>query len=200
MNTTDYELTPIIIKKYNHIKHDNPKQQNSNVEREIHMKNNKNINVANDTQNQTELEIQNTLTNKCETIKNTTSQINQVEPKNISTKGKIIHNNNSINKTSQQMRKQNNVLESETLLINEQITDKRTISKPLNNLETNSNKNSTKINSINVKTHKKLNDDIPEESHNKKNNTFNLDLTKYNDNINPITTKNIDETITNTHK
>ena len=55
-----------------------------------------------------------------------------MEPKNITTKDKIIHNNNSINKTSQQMRTQNNVLESETLLINEQTNDKRTISKPLN--------------------------------------------------------------------
>ena len=200
LNTTDYELTPIIVKKYNHIKHDNPKEQNSNVEQEIHMKNNKNINVANDRQNQTEVQIENSLTNKCETIKNTTTQINQVELKNITTKDKIIHNNNSINKTSQQMRTQNNVLESETLLINEQTTDKRTISKPLNNLETNSNKNSTKLNSIDVKTHKKLNNNIPEESHNKKYNTFNLDLTKYNNNINPITTTNIDETITNIHK
>ena len=123
-----------------------------------------------------------------------------MEPKNITTKDKIIHNNNSINKTSQQMRTHNNVLESETLLINEQTTDKRTISKPLNNLETNSNKNSTKLNSIDVKTHKKLNNNIPEESHNKKYNTFNLDLTKYNNNINPITTTNIDKTITNIHK
>ena len=45
------------------------------------MKNNKNINVANDRQNQTEVQIENSLTNKCETIKNTTTQINQVEPK-----------------------------------------------------------------------------------------------------------------------
>ena len=170
------------------------------MEQEIRMKNNKNINVANDRQNQTEVQIENSLTNKCETIKNTTTQINQVEPKNITTKDKIIHNNNSINKTSQQMRTQNNVLESETLLINEQTNDKRTISKPLNNLETNSNKNSTKLNRIDVKTHKKLNNNIPEESHNKKYNTFNLDLTKYNNNINPITTTNIDETITNIHK
>ena len=38
LNTTDYELTPIIVKKYNHIKHDNPKEQNSNMEQEIRMK------------------------------------------------------------------------------------------------------------------------------------------------------------------
>ena len=51
-----------------------------------------------------------------------------------------------------------------------------------------------------LKTHKKLNNNIPEESHNKKYNTFNLDLTKYNNNINPITATNIDKTITNIHK
>ena len=85
LNTSDYELTPIIVKKYNHVQHNNEEKENSNVHTENLITNNGNINLTNYQKNITHSHIKNSSPNNFERIKKNINEIDEIEPRNITT-------------------------------------------------------------------------------------------------------------------
>ena len=171
LNTTDYELTPIIVKKYNHIQHNNEQKKNSNVHEEISVKNDKNINLTNYDNNLTHFQIKNSSTTKFETIKKT---INEIEPQNITTTtNKIIDNKTFIQKPSKEMKVQQEI--------------EKNNAKKKKNVE------------INVNKYNQLHNNVPEKYNNDKNNTLKSNVTKHN-NIDRIPKAHIDNKKPNIYK
>ena len=103
LHTTDYELTPITVKKYSLMDNRN-KTQKLNERENIQTHNSETINVIN-CEKQTNIfnkQIsQDNKSQKTENETNTTVEINEINSRNLTDKNTIFHSNNSNNETKQ---------------------------------------------------------------------------------------------------
>ena len=97
LNTTDYELTPIIVRKYTHDNHAPNTTNHSTAKRELNNENFQNISTMNNKDKTSIFTKNRLLENDSEMNENMkcSSQIDERQPSTITITSNILHNNNS---------------------------------------------------------------------------------------------------------
>ena len=196
LNTTDYELTPIIVRKYTHSNHSPKTINHSTAKQELNNENFQNLSTMYN-KDKTSIFTKNTLLkNYSEMNENIkcTSQIDEIQPSTITITSNILHNNISEKNKQKQLNipkssEKNDGIKENLVQMNSERYTENDITENNNITKTNNNKN-IKENNIETNDYNKLKNNTTQEPKLENYNYLNTTQTRYQNTYSQTSTQN----------